>query len=66
LQDTGFSRLLPCGKGLIAVQTKEEAAEAIQMISSDYAIHSKAARDIAFEFLHTDKVLSKFLKNLDM
>ncbi len=66
LQDTGFSRLLPCGKGLIAVQTKEEAAEAIQMISSDYAMHSKAARDIAFEFLHTDKVLSKFLKNLGM
>ena len=64
LQDTGFSKLLPCGKGLIAVETVEQAADAIKMISADYKTHSKAAREIAFEFLHTEKVLSNFMKNL--
>ena len=64
LQDTGFSRILPCGKGLIAVQTVEEAAEAIQMISADYIKHSKAAREIAYEYLGAEKIVKKILDKL--
>jgi len=49
-QDTGFSSVLPCGKGLFAFQTAEEAATSIEEIEADYVVHSKAAREIALEF----------------
>jgi hypothetical protein len=61
LQDTGFSRHLPCGTGLFAVNHAEEAAEAIRRIASDYEVHSSAAREIAVEYLDAKKLLEKFL-----
>src|SRR5205807_10192129 len=50
LQETGFSAHLPCGRGLFAVRTVEEAAEAIGEIDSNYEDHSKHAREIAIEY----------------
>ena len=64
MQETGFSRHLPCGKGLFAVQSPEEAKAAIEEIESDYNLHSKAARRIAEEHLHTGVVLKEFLDEL--
>jgi hypothetical protein len=64
MQDTGFSAHLPCGRGLFAVRTVEEAAAAIQEINGDYERQSRAARDLAVEFLDTDKVLGRFLREL--
>ena len=64
MQDTGFSEHLPCGCGLFAVNNVEEAAEAIAIINRDYERHSKKARDIALEFLDTEKVLPRFLSEL--
>lgn len=61
MQDTGFQTLLPAGKGLFAVKSVEEAAEAIRMITSDYTLHSVAARKIAEEHLDSNKVISKIL-----
>src|SRR5262249_27761307 len=49
LQATGFEDLLPTGRGLFAVRTAEEAAEAIRMIRADYHLHSLAARALARE-----------------
>ena len=43
LQETGFSEHLPVGAGLFAVQTVDEAAQAIAKIEADYAKHSLAA-----------------------
>src|SRR5207245_7446913 len=40
LQSTGFEDLLPTGKGLFAVRTVEEAAEAVKVVRRDYALHS--------------------------
>ena len=64
MQDTGFSAHLPCGQGLFAVHTVDEAAAAIDEINSDYERHSKWARDIAIEYLDAPKVLGKFLHEL--
>lgn len=64
MQDTGFSAHLPCGQGLFAVRTVDEAAAAINEIHSDYERHSKWARDVAIEYLDTPKVLGPFLGEL--
>jgi len=64
LQETGFSSHLPCGRGLFAVRTVDEAAAAIEQINSDYHKHSRWAREIAEEYLDTDKVLGRLLVEL--
>ena len=64
MQDTGFRAHLPCGRGLFAVCTVDEAAAAIDEISGDYERHSKWARDIAIEYLDAPKVLGRFLYEL--
>ena len=61
LQDTGFSKHLPCGAGLFAVKNSEEAAAAIERINQDYKKHSKAAQEIAREYFMADKVVQKIL-----
>ena len=66
MQDTGFSAHLPCGCGLFAVRTVEEAAEAIQVIRADYARHSAGARDLARAHLEAAVVLGAFLGELGM
>jgi hypothetical protein len=61
LQSTGFEDLLPVGKGLFAVSSPDEAAEAIREIRADYTIHSNAARAIAVEHLDADKIVRNVL-----
>lgn len=64
LQDTGFSAHLPCGRGLFAVRTVEQAADAINEIEGDYKSHSRWAREIAAEYLDASTILGGLLKNL--
>lgn len=64
VQDTGFSEHLPCGRGLFAVRTVEEAAAAIETITADYMTHARAAREIAAEYLDAKKVLAKLIKEI--
>ena len=66
LQETGFSQVLPTGKGLISFTNMEEAADAIRKVSLDYAMHSKAAREFAFEYMDAGKVIRKFLDKIGM
>jgi hypothetical protein len=47
VQDTGFSEDLPCGEGLFAFRTVDDAAAALEEIERDYARHCRAARKIA-------------------
>src|SRR5215470_13041861 len=49
MEDTGFSAHLPCGEGLIAVHTVDEAARSLDEIAGDYTRHSNRAREIAVE-----------------
>ena len=66
LQETGFSRHLPCGRGLFAVRTAEDAAAAIDAIAGDWDRHSAAAREIAGDCLDATKVLGRFLAELGL
>jgi glycosyltransferase involved in cell wall biosynthesis len=64
IQDTGIREHLPCGNGLFAVGSTEEAAEAINRITADYRRHSAAARRLAEEHLDTRVVLKRFLAQI--
>jgi hypothetical protein len=66
MQETGFSRHLPCGSGLYAVHSVEEAAEALQEISAAPAVHSHRAREIAREHLDASRVLPGFLAEVGL
>lgn len=66
MEDTGFSKHLPSGKGLYAVRTVEEAAQALQEITNDYMSNSEAARQIAVKNLDASKVLKTFLIDLNV
>lgn len=60
-QDTGFGNILPTGEGLFAFNTMEEIIVAFDAISSDYARHSRSAREIAEEYFRAETVLARFL-----
>jgi hypothetical protein len=66
LQATGFEDLLPTGRGLFAVRTAEEAAEAIKAIRQDYARHSAAARSLAREHFASDVILRRLLAEVGL
>lgn len=60
-QDTGFGAVLPTGEGLFAVQTAEEAADAIDRINRDYRRHCVAARRLAEEHFEGTQVAARLL-----
>ena len=61
VQDTGFSDDLPCGEGLMAFRTEEDAAAALEEVMSDYLRHCRAARRIAEEHLDATRIMSRVL-----
>ncbi len=60
VQDTGFSRILPVGEGLLAFRTLEEAAAGAAEIASRYSEHRAAARQIAQTYFDAERVLPRF------
>jgi hypothetical protein len=62
LQDTGFSDWLPTGAGIIGFHDLEEAIAGVQEINSRYEYHCRAAREIAEEYFHATKVLSRLIE----
>jgi hypothetical protein len=66
MQDTGFSSHLPCGEGLFAIDSAEEAAEALDQIEADYPRHRAAAREVAAEHLDAPKVLARLLEEVGL
>ena len=63
-QDTGFSRHLPTGLGLLAFRDLEEAAAGVAAVRADYRTHARAARSIAEEHLDSDRVLTRLLEEV--
>jgi hypothetical protein len=61
VQDTGFSRFLPCGTGLLAFRTRDEALAMLTRLDEDYDGHCAAARRIVEEHFHADRVLGDML-----
>jgi hypothetical protein len=62
LQATGFEDLLPTGKGLFAVATVAEAAEAIRAIRRDYRLHAAAARELARGQFGSDGIVGRLMQ----
>ena len=58
VQDTGFSRFLPTGAGLLAFQSPDEALEALHEVARDLPRHASAARKIAERYFDSDKVVT--------
>ena len=63
-QETGFSKFLPCGIGLLSFGSGEEALAGIESLTADYSLHTRVARAIAEDFFDSDKVLSRLLGQL--
>jgi hypothetical protein len=62
-QNTGWSH--PSGSGLLSFSTIEEAVNGVIDINTNYAEHSKAARELAAEIFDSDKVLLRLIEKLD-
>jgi hypothetical protein len=63
VQDTGFTRTLPVGEGLIAFRTIDEAVAGARAIADDYERHARAARAVAEDAFDSDKVLAALLED---
>jgi hypothetical protein len=63
-QETGFSRFLPTGDGLLVFQTEDDGLKAIEALNRDYAHHASAARAIAEEHFDSDRVLTRLLQKV--
>ena len=64
MQDTGWAEHVPCGEGLFAVRSVEEAAAALDEVERDYARHSRKARELAEDHFDATKVFRSFLAGL--
>jgi len=64
VQDTAFSELLPCGKGLLAFSNLEEAVAAITAVEQNYEEHGRAARELACTHFASDMVLTEMLETM--
>jgi len=64
VQDTGFSRNLPTGEGLLTFSTMDEAVAGSEAIIRDYAKHSRAARAVAEEYFDSNKVLGQLISEI--
>jgi hypothetical protein len=62
LQDTGFTDVLPTGRGVFAVHGIDDAAQAVHTIADDYPAQSAAAREIARECFDAPRVLRRVLE----
>ena len=64
VQDTGFAKNLPTGRGLLAFSTPEEAADGAASIVADYAAHCRAAREVAEECFDSSRVLGALMSEI--
>jgi hypothetical protein len=64
VQDTGFSKTVPVGQGLLAFDTLEQASAAIETVEGDYRSHAEAARELAADQFGSDKVLTRLLDDI--
>lgn len=61
VQETGFSRVIPSGDGVLAFQTLDEAAAAIEDVKARPLHHRDAAIAIAREYFDSDRILTELL-----
>ena len=64
VQDTGFCDVIPCGEGVLAFSTPDEAVEALRRVEADYPRHQAAARAIAARHFSVEEVLGDLLSRI--
>ena len=62
VQDTGFTKYIPAGDGVIAFRTMDEAMAGIDRLLSDPAGQANAALEIAQEYFDSDRVLNRLIE----
>jgi hypothetical protein len=65
-QDTGFSNVLPTGRGLHAFTTLGDVVAAVEQINGAYQRHARAAAALAREYFHYEVVLRELLGHLGL
>lgn len=66
LQDTGFSELIPTGRGLLTFNSVEEAMAAVTEVEDNYPAHQAAAREIAATYFSSGVVLTDLLDHVGL
>jgi hypothetical protein len=62
VQDTGFGDVLPTGEGIVAFADEDEAAAALEDVEARYAVHARAARQLAAEYFDSRTVLARLVE----
>jgi hypothetical protein len=63
-QETGFSRHLPVGEGLLSFASAAQAAAAIAEIGADYRRHARSARALAEDLFDSKAVLGRLIERV--
>ncbi len=63
-QETGWSRFLPTGSGLLSFTDEAQATVALRQVVAEYPHHAQAARQIAAEHFASHRVLTELLAQL--
>jgi hypothetical protein len=63
VQDTGYSRNLPVGMGLLPFSRPDEALVAVRRVREDYESHARTARALAENFFDARRVLTDLLEH---
>jgi hypothetical protein len=63
-QETGWSKHVPEGEGLLAFANEDEAVDALRRVEAEPARHSRAARRVAEEHFDSRRVLSRMLERM--
>lgn len=66
VQDTGFSRGLPCGEGLLAFTSPDEAVDQLRRVEADYPRHARAARRLAGDYFDGRIVVKEILNQVGL
>ena len=61
-QETGFSNVLPSGRGLFGWNDADDILAAVDAIATDYRGHCQAAREIAAEYFDAERVLASLME----
>jgi hypothetical protein len=62
VQDTGFGDVLPTGEGIVAFDDEDGAAAALEDVEARYAVHARAARELAAEYFDARTVLTRLVE----
>lgn len=66
VQETGFSKVLPTGAGLLGYSNADEAIRALRSVADDYDRHATGARRIAHDIFDAQRVLADMLGKIGL